>query len=161
VNRLILVVAVFVFSVEAAGEVFSRRPMISLVRPFNLPAVCGTTRPIEACTRFVGQVLTCACEANPISGWRMSARAQFIPMIYMTSGEHLAHEHEHIRDIAGSVGSYAERLESLSFDSLEECERVASEETSRFPRTMDRFKDESNALRDPGYQRIYLLTENW
>ena len=150
-KRLLLLLAVtFCYAAildARAGEtnVLSRRPIMNVVRPSQLPQACGV-RNAEACTAFVGQRLTCRCERIG-AGWMIVAHAQFIPVMYVTNGEHLAHEREHIGDIETSLAIYLDALGKRKFPTSSECERTAAEEASRFTRTMDGFKLQSNELR--------------
>lgn len=139
---------------EPSGAVFARKPIVNLVRPFRLPDVCRTSARVEACTAFVGQVLTCICE--PADGvWHITAHAQFIPVLYVTNGDHLAHEREHIHDIEEAARAYVLGLASRTFDSERTCRAATAYETARFPRLMDLFKDDSNARRHRRYRRAF------
>lgn len=153
-RQLVLLVTVVLWNpdiVEAQSSpanVLIGKPIVRLVREFNLPSLCGTSKQIEACTAFVGQVLRYNCEPAE-SQWHIKANAQFIPVMYVLGPEHVLHERVHIKDIEVSVTEYLTELGGHRFDSAGACQRAAELEASRFPRTMDRFKEDSNALRHP------------
>ena len=132
---------------QVQPKILNRKPIVSLVPRSRLPEACGT-RHVEACTAFVGQRLICHCEERD-GGWTIAAHAQFIPLMYVMNGRHLAHERDHIEDIETSLAEYLDVLEQRRFATLPECERTASAEMSQFPRTMDGFKLRSNAKRHP------------
>lgn len=133
-------------------HVLVHEPLVVLVRRFNLPTVCATDARIEACTATVGQRLSCRCE-RATTGWHMTASAQFIPVMYVMGPDYVQHEREHIRDLRRSLTAYVSGLEERQFESETVCEREAAELAASFPATMDRFKDDSNAARHPGYRR--------
>lgn len=122
--------------------------MIRMVRRADLPQACFTAENVEACTAFVGQVLTCDCLAAE-AGWRLEARAQFIPVMYLTGGTHVRHEQEHINDVRQSLSGYLAAIEEMRFVSAGDCERAAHRQRAGFTRLMDRFKLDSNQLRHP------------
>lgn len=163
VNRrsvvLLLSFACLSLSGETIPGVSVRKPSVFLVLPSQLRDVCRTSAKVEACTAFVGQVLTCSCELTGTE-WRIRARAQFIPMMYVTNTKHLAHERDHIRDIERATITYVQQLALRAFDSRASCTAAAAHETAQFPRLMNRFKDDSNATRHPGYQRVFTLSRN-
>ena len=103
---------------------------------------------VEACTVFVGQRLTCVCEARD-GGWRINPHAQFIPVMYVLGADRVGHEHDHIGDIETALSSWLQTLQRRQFATPSGCEDFAASETSRFTQIMDGFKRESNAKRHP------------
>jgi len=138
------------------GRVVVRDPMIRLVRPTEISIHCGKGANVEACTAFVGQRLECACRQGE-AGWRLEARAQFIPVMFLTGARWAGHEHEHVADIRVRVEAHLRALDLLRFETLEECQTNAAHQSHTFPELMDRFKRESNAAMHP---RLARATSN-
>ena len=132
------------------ANVRARVPIVILARRFDLPRLCGTPVKVDACTAFVGQRLTCVCEARD-GGWRITAHAQFIPVMYVLGADRVGHERDHIGDIETALSSYLQTLQRRQFATSSDCEDVAANEMSRFTQIMDNFKRESNAKRHPRY----------
>ena len=145
--RIVIVVLTLLMLTDVEGaELLVPRPLVQLVRRADLPRVCGTDLPVEACTAFAGQVLTCACERVG-EGWGIAARAQFIPVLYLMGGEHVAHERDHIADIEASLRAFLDELEDFRFESLVMCQSFAEGEQRSFVKTMNALKVSSNVQR--------------
>jgi len=157
-NRLVLFLAILFWTNNilcaepAEVHVLARGPIIQLVRRSQLPCKCGIDANQEACTAFVGERLTCQCEQSHTS-WRISARAQFIPVMYVLGVDFVSHERDHIKDIDESLRGYLTLLSTLQFDSADSCQRKVTTEVTRFHMTMDEFKEDSNVRRHPNYRR--------
>ncbi|HUO84772.1 MAG TPA: hypothetical protein VM534_06615, partial [Thermoanaerobaculia bacterium] len=139
-------------ALQADPAVFVARPMVMMVRKADLGRACSTAVKVEACTAFAGQVLTCNCERVG-EAWRIEARAQFIPVMYVTGAERVAHEKEHIGDVQAALSGYLARLEAARFESSAACEETATVTSARFTRLMDSFKEDSNERFHPRYRR--------
>lgn len=133
-------------------EVLVRDPIVRFVRAADLPRQCGTGAKIEACTAFAGQRLACDCEQTG-DRWRLGARAQFIPVMYILGAKHVVHEREHVSDIRAAVEDHVRLLNALEFESAESCGAEAEYHTAAFTSVMDGFKLASNAARHPQLAR--------
>jgi len=129
---------------RASGEVVVYKPLMRLVRPFQLPRHCGDGPRIKACTAFVGERLDCDCVLSD-GGWKIDARAQFLPVMFVTGPTWVGHEQAHVDDIRGRVESHLQTITLSRFERPEECRVFADRERDRFGRLMDGFKLESNA----------------
>lgn len=119
------------------GDVSSRTDLVNL---------CGSDHWIYACTKFLGEKLSTACELR--SGtWRMHTTAQFIPYMYLWNISSLSHEKLHIEDIRTSVTQYLEELDERSYATVIDCEQAAASDTLTFSQHMDDWKRASNAKR--------------
>lgn len=137
---------------DVEPEVLVRDPIVRFVRAADLPKNCGTGVRIEACTAFAGQRLICDCEQRG-EEWRMVARAQFIPVMYILGAKHVVHEREHVDDIRSAVEEHVRSLSAVVFKSAERCHAAADSHMVGFTSMMDEFKLASNAARHPGSVR--------
>jgi hypothetical protein len=137
---------------EVEPEVLVRDPILRFVRAADLPKNCGTSVRIEACTAFAGQRLACDCEPRG-EAWRIVARAQFIPVMYILGAKHVVHEREHVQDIRDAVERHVRSLSAVVFESEESCHAAADSHMAGFTSLMDGFKLASNATRHPGSVR--------
>jgi hypothetical protein len=120
----------------------------------DMKTTCATTHHVYACTAFAGQRLVGTC--TPDAGqWRMSVRAQYIPVLYLSSSAYRHHEALHIQDIDASLKRYLDALVRLPFASERDCEAAAADAMRGFDATMDQFKIDSNALRHPHARPAY------
>lgn len=156
--RVALVVLTLQAATGAAGSTYTVRVPVVAVRlvpnMVDMPATCATTRDVRACTAFAGQQLACTCALKG-SEWRISARAQYIPVLYLGSFEHRAHEELHIRDVDAALKNDLAELVGRRFASAAECEAAGHAASRSFEAAMDRFKRESNTRRHPPGNRAY------
>lgn len=134
---------------DPADVVSVRQPLTRLVRRADIERSCGV-RGVAACTGFVGQRIACECEGAG-DGWRIRARAQFIPVMILADATWVSHELEHIEDVREALEAHVERLQQRRFESWHECRIEAESHSTDFVSLMDRFKLESNARRHPRF----------
>ncbi|MHB0970752.1 MAG: hypothetical protein ACYC7A_03370 [Thermoanaerobaculia bacterium] len=149
---LLIVSSESILRAQEEPEVLVRDPIIRFVRAADLPKNCGTGVRIEACTAFAGQRLTCDCEQRG-EEWRIVARAQLIPVMYIVGAKHVVHEREHVDDIRSAVEQHVRSLSAVVFESAERCNAAAASHMAGFTSLMDEFKLASNAARHPGTVR--------
>lgn len=133
---------------EPRHDVLMREPLVMFVRRLELQPHCGPDSKIRACTAFAGRRLICACHRDG-DAWRMEAGVQFIPVMYLSSPEHVMHERDHINDIRRSVESYVAELRSKRFDSAHACADESSRRSASFVSVMDEFIVQSQLKRHP------------
>lgn len=129
--------------VGADDRVLARKPIVTLVRASQIRHSCHTAAVVHGCTYFTGQRLVCECRPSP-DGWRIDARAQFIPVMVVTDADSLWHETAHVADIERSAIAHVTELSSRRFASQNACEADAAAESARFIEVMNAFKDASN-----------------
>ena len=111
----------------------------------DLRQLCRTDRNIEACTKFLGETLRCECRRIG-SQWKIAARAQFIPYVYLSAPREdlVEHEEEHVEDLREQVTSHLHEITSATHPDRETCESVAEFERATFGMRMDLFRRLSN-----------------
>lgn len=112
----------------------------------ELAALCRTGRPIFACTDFVGLRLDCGCRAAGAQ-WRLEARAQVIPFVYLWDVQQLTHERMHVADVRHDLITYLQRLTVRRFETAAACEAEARDAAASFPRKLNWSLVASNRLR--------------
>jgi hypothetical protein len=149
--RVALIVLIVVASHASADSHTVRVPAV-LVRLVpnmdDMPKTCATNRDVKACTAFAGQQLTCSCALDG-DEWRMSARAQYIPVLYVSNSTYRSHEELHIRDVDAALRNYLDELANRRFATAADCDVAARTASGSFEAVMDQFKIESNMLRHP------------
>ena len=170
---LVLLVAVLAApAVAAAADLpFSFTDPYRLVVPFEsqvlvpsedgLAQACATSSVIRGCTVFFARRLDCMCFGSD-SGWRIHARAQFIPRIVLSPSAALQHERMHIDEVRSAVTEHLATLTSIEFSSSVDCETRSHKASAAFPSVMDEFQRQSNARHHPMYspQPLATLDEN-
>ena len=128
-------------------SIYTPRPIIRLVPDTSdLMKTCNAKVVIGACTAFAGEKLYCACETD-FGQWRIAARAQYVPIMYLGSSTFRQHEDLHLRDIDAGLRQYLDELTARRFESKESCDAAAGESVERFKGVMDEVKIRSNAKR--------------
>ena len=126
------------FSVEL------EQPRVRLVERADLRIHCRTDKDIDGCAEFLGEILRCRCERREQDNWGISARAQFIPYLYVTSPQVVAHEQLHLDDISQQLQTFLSDLTSRSFPSELACRADADFESAVFALRMNVFRVDSN-----------------
>ena len=133
----------------AAGFVIVAQPLIRYVpTQQHLREWCGAPGEFEACTRFIGFRLESSC-APAGDQWTLEATAVFRPWIFVRGATHLAHEHEHIRDVERFTAEHVAGLRALAFAEADHCRQRSILEAARFGETMKVFARRSNEERHP------------
>ena len=131
---------------RAAGDSFTialEHPRVHLVDRDDLLIHCRTDKDINGCTEFLGEVLRCRCERQN-DNWRISATARFIPYVYVTSLQVVAHEQLHLDDISQQLQTFLTDLTSRPFQSEVTCKADADFEAAVFGLRMNVFRVGSN-----------------
>jgi len=152
---------------EANGFVIVAQPLIRYVpTQQHLREWCGAPGEFEACTRFIGFRLEASC--GPAGDqWILDATATFRPWIFVKGSAHLAHEHEHIRDVERFTAEHVAGLRALLFADADHCRQRSIHEAARFGETMKAFARRSNEERHPAlagarYEREKLrMARGW
>jgi hypothetical protein len=118
--------------------------IVRLTDHSQLRATCRTDRTDRACTDFVGRRLTAACAADG-DRWRIDARAQFIPFVYLWDVSALFHERAHIDDVRGEVARHLDALTAQRFATPAACEGTANAASAGFESEMNAMLRRSNA----------------
>lgn len=137
-----------VLSDRRAGEFSIFRPKpVNLEMPDRrrLMEICRTERPVEACTLFGDERLTCKCLRTTV-GWSIHAAASLVPISYLLRPQLAMHELLHIEDVESALKRYLEQLVGTAFQTRIECEQAARSETLQFTDLMNDFRRKSNAL---------------
>lgn len=121
-------------------------PRVRVVAPLtDLRILCRADNPVDACTEFLGEVLTCECRRNG-PHWSIAARAQLVPYMYLSTARGGLEEHEmlHLRDLRAQLETHLAEVTARSHPDREACESVARFETATFILRMDLFRQLSN-----------------
>ncbi len=110
----------------------------------ELALYCRGNREIEGCTEFLGEILRCRC-LRADDGWRMTARAQLVPYMYVTRPPLEGHEQLHLDDLREQIGRLLEQLTAQRFADPESCRGAAEFEMTVFNLRMDLMRKLSNA----------------
>lgn len=121
------------WSVEVAA------PRKRLVTRNDLVIYCQSDREIDGCTEFLGELLRCDCRRDG-SRWSMTARAQFIPYMYIVRADIEEHEQLHIDDLREQLGRYFTDLTARRFEDSESCRSAAEFEMTVFNLRLDLFR---------------------
>ncbi|HKO54298.1 MAG TPA: hypothetical protein VJ276_00390 [Thermoanaerobaculia bacterium] len=114
-------------------------PRKRLVTRNDLVIYCRSDREIDGCTEFLGETLRCEC--RPAAGsWAMTARAQFVPYMYVVRTDVEEHEQLHIDDLREQVRRYFVDLTARRFDDGESCRGAAEFEMTVFNLRLDLFR---------------------
>ena len=133
----------------ATGFVIVSQPLIRYVpTQQHLREWCGAPGEFEACTRFIGFRLEASC-APAGDHWVLEATAAFRPWIFVRGAAHLAHEHEHIRDVERFTAEHVAGLRALLFADPDHCRQRSIHEAARFGETMRVFARRSNEEHHP------------
>jgi hypothetical protein len=119
------------------------RPRVHLVDRDDLRIHCRTDKDISGCAEFLGEVLSTRCERRD-DAWRIAATARFIPYLYVTSLQVVAHEQLHLDDIASQLQTFLGDLTGRPFASETTCRADADFETAVFALRMNTFRVDSN-----------------
>jgi hypothetical protein len=98
------------------------------------------SKPARASSRFGWK---------PPAYWNLDATATFRPWIFVRGSTHLAHEHEHLRDVERFTAEHVAGLRALLFDDADHCRQRSVQEAARFGETMRVFARRSNEERHP------------
>lgn len=131
---------------RAAADPFTialEQPRVHLVDRDDLRIHCRTDKDITGCAEFLGEVLRCRCERRN-DNWRISATARFIPYVYVTSLQVVAHEQLHLDDITQQLQTFLTDLTSRPFGSQPACQADADFEAAVFALRMNTFRIDSN-----------------
>jgi hypothetical protein len=133
----------------AIGFVIVAQPLIRYVpTQQHLRDWCGAPGEFEACTRFIGFRLEASCTPAGRQ-WIMEATATFRPWIFVRGSAHLAHEHEHIRDVERFTAEHVAGLRGLMFADADHCRQRSIHEAAQFGEAMRVFARRSNEERHP------------
>lgn len=129
---------------SAAFAVELEEPRVRLVERADLRIHCRTDKDIDGCAEFLGEILRCRCERRHQDNWGINARAQFIPYLYVTSPQVVAHEQLHLDDISQQLQTFLSDLTSRSFATEPACRADADFESAVFALRMNVFRTDSN-----------------
>lgn len=113
--------------------------------PAELRIVCRHDKDIHGCTEFLGETLTCECGLHG-NEWRIRARAQLIPYVYLEKNRPMVLKHEklHIEDLRNQIDAHLANVTKRAYPDRESCAAAATFETATFPLPMDLFRRLSN-----------------
>lgn len=111
-----------------------------------LASLCRTRKWIFACTDFVGARLDCDC-APDAAQWRLDARAQVIPFLYLGDITQLPHERRHIDDVREGIVAHLQRLAAIRFPSAAACGEASMRTRATFGEELNRILLASNHTR--------------
>ena len=114
-------------------------PRKRLVTRNDLVLYCRNDREINGCTEFLGETLRCDCRREGAS-WSMTARAQFVPYMYLVRPDIEEHEQAHVDDLRQQIGRYFDDLTARRFESGESCRNAAEFEMTVFNLRVDLFR---------------------
>jgi hypothetical protein len=121
----------------------------------RLHQICGVEGKLSACTLFVGFRLKANCSSGPW-GWRITASAQFRPLMFLLEGRAMKHEYDHVADVRESVQRYLAELEQRHFPAEEACQDETDLARSGFKEQMQRAARDSHVKRHPGSNLRFL-----
>ena len=119
------------------------QPRVHLIDRDDLRIHCRTDKDINGCAEFLGEVLRTRCERRD-NNWRISATARFIPYLYVTSLQVVAHEQLHLDDITQQLQTFLGELTSRGFATELACRADADFESAVFALRMNVFRTDSN-----------------
>ncbi|HEV7920342.1 MAG TPA: hypothetical protein VGR02_06075 [Thermoanaerobaculia bacterium] len=139
-------VACTIFLVMAAACAAAQEWSVDVVAPRkrlvsrnDLVIYCRSDREIDGCTEFLGEMLRCDCRRAG-QEWSMTARAQFVPYMYVVRPDIEEHEQLHIDDLRTQVGRYFADLTARRFEDGESCRNAAEFEMTVFNLRLDLFR---------------------
>lgn len=149
-----------VLATSAVAQEPERRYWIAIAEPLkfvfqdrtelNMP--CRTHKKVYGCTFFAEERLSCSCQRSG-KGWRLLAKARFVPVIYLyvRRPDVVDHEQLHIDDVRARLTEYLEKLTAREFPTEERCSKEAKAASQEivFVRRVNDFRGESNEKLDP------------
>ena len=129
-----------------AIDIHIAEPRVRVVAPLtDLRVLCRVENPVDACTEFLGEVLACECRRNG-SQWNITARAQLVPYVYLSTARGGLEEHEklHLHDLRAQLEEHLSEVTSRPHPDREACESAARFESATFILRMDLFRKRSN-----------------
>jgi hypothetical protein len=136
--------------VIAAGQlhagpftIFQEQPRVHLIDRDDLRIRCRSNKDIGGCAEFLGEALQCHCERRD-DAWRIAATARFIPYVYVTTTQLVAHEQSHIDDIKSQLETFLGELTARPFRTEVACQADADFEAAVFGLRMNVFRTDSN-----------------
>jgi len=124
-------------------SIAQENPRVYLVGRDDLRIRCRTDKDIAGCAEFLGETLRCHCERRD-DAWRIAATARFIPYVYVTSMQLVAHEQSHLDDIRSQLQTFLGDLTAKPFTSEAACQADADFEAAVFGLRMNLFRSDSN-----------------
>jgi hypothetical protein len=141
-RRAALTILLLMAAAPAAAQEWSvdvAAPRKRLVSRNDLVIHCQNDHEINGCTEFLGELLRCDCRRTG-NRWSMTARAQFIPYMYVVRPDVEEHEQLHIDDLREQLGRYFVDLTARRFEDGESCRSAAEFEMTVFNLRLDLFR---------------------
>jgi hypothetical protein len=123
--------------------IFQEQPRVHLVDREDLRIRCRSDKEIGGCAEFLGEALQCRCERRD-DAWRIAATARFIPYVYVTTMQLVAHEQLHLDDIKSQLQTFLGDLTTKPFTTQVACQADADFEAAVFGLRMNVFRADSN-----------------
>lgn len=123
--------------------IFQEQPRVHLVDRDDLRIRCRSDKDIGGCAEFLGEALQCRCERRA-DAWGIAATARFIPYVYVTTTQLVAHEQLHLDDIKSQLQTFLGDLTAKSFTTEAACQADADFEAAVFGLRMNVFRTDSN-----------------
>jgi len=118
-------------------------PRQRIVKRDELVIHCRNNREIAGCTELLGEMLRCDCRRAG-ERWAITARAQFVPYMYVLRADVAGHEQLHLDDLRDQLASYFGDLTARRYLDGESCRSAAEFEMAVFSLRMDLLRKLSN-----------------